>query len=134
LLGNVYVSPERRPRAGLQDVKWGEVYYADLPIKENSCVQGGRRPVVVVSNNIGNEYSSAINVIPMTSNLKKLGLPTHVQIDCLSRPSIALCEQLMTIDKNQILDRVGIVPMTVMRQIIDTLYHVQFNGDLRTAC
>jgi mRNA-degrading endonuclease toxin of MazEF toxin-antitoxin module len=70
----------------------------------------------------------------MTSNLKKLGLPTHVQIDCLSRPSIALCEQLMTIDKNQILDRVGIVPMTVMRQIIDTLYHVQFNGDLRTAC
>jgi mRNA interferase MazF len=126
--------PQKGASRGLLDIKWGEVYYADLPVKEHSVVQGGRRPVVVVSNNVGNAYSSAINIVPLTSNLKKTSLPTHVQVDCLPRPSMALCEQPMTIDKHLLLNRVGVVPKNIMGQIINVIIHVQFSGDYQTAC
>jgi mRNA interferase MazF len=126
--------PQKGASRGLLDIRWGDVYYADLPIKEHSVVQGGRRPVVVVSNNVGNAYSSAINIVPLTSNMKKLDLPVHVPVDCLPRPSMALCEQTTTIDKHQLVNRVGVVPRNIMDQIINAITHVQFSGDYQTAC
>jgi mRNA interferase MazF len=115
-------------------VKWGRVYYADLPIQVDSCVQCGKRPVAVISNDRYNEYSSVVNVVPLTSSLKNLNYPTHIPVNCLPKPSMTICEQPMTIDKNRILYPMGIIPPLVMKQIIDTLYTFQFNGDLAAVC
>ena len=80
---------------------FGDIYYADLSaIPDDMHVQYGRRPVIVVSNDACNYYSSAITIVPLTSQLKKLNMPTHVLIqgNGLEVPSMALCEQIMTIN------------------------------------
>lgn len=82
--------------------EYGDVYMAKLPRSENSKVQYGLRPVVVVSNNMANFYSPVITVIPLTSRSTKKNLPTHVFINGygLRTNSIALVEQITTIDKS----------------------------------
>lgn len=85
-----------------------EVWYANLPMRKNSCVQGGNRPVVIVSNDICNEVSTVITVVPMTRQMKKLTLPTHVIIDAPDGgQSVVLAEQIMTIDKSRLDNRLG---------------------------
>jgi mRNA interferase MazF len=128
----LFILPQKVVKRGLVDVKWGEVYYADLPIKEHSCVQGGCRPVVVVQNNIGNRYSSTVLIAPMTSCQKKMQQPTHVPVDCLKLPSIILCEQMQTIDKHQLKNRVGNIPKDIMTQVIRAI-NVQCSEEL-AAC
>lgn len=84
-------------------MKRGEVYYADLG-QTVGCEQGGMRPVVIIQNDIGNTYSSAVIVVPMTT-ANKNPLPTHVQIckdDRLKPNTIILAEQIRTIDKSRI--------------------------------
>jgi mRNA interferase MazF len=120
--------------SGLQDVRWGRIYYADLPKQENSSVQGGRRPVIAISNDRYNERSPVINIVPVTSSLKNMDFPTHIPVDCLRLPSMALCEQPMSIDKNRLLYQMGSLAPAVMKQIIDTLYNFQFNGNLQAVC
>ena len=85
-----------------------EVWYADLPVREDSSVQGGKRPVLIVSNNICNENNSVVTVIPMTRQFKGLHLPTHVVIEAPDGgESLVLVEQITTIDKQQLYDCLG---------------------------
>lgn len=88
-----------------------EIWIADLPLDEESHVQGGRRPVIIASNDIVNKYSSVITVIPLTSKIKRLDLPTHVLLheDGLAVRSLALCEQVIAVDKRLLIWRIGSV-------------------------
>ena len=86
-------------------VNRGDVYYANLSPSQGS-EQGGSRPAVVVSNDVGNNFSPVIIVAPITSKVDKKRLPTQVELntDCgLSTESIVMCEQLRTIDKARIM-------------------------------
>lgn len=86
-----------------------EIWFAELGNHYGSSVQSGSRPVLVMSNDVANHYSSTLTVIPMTTVMKKLELPTHIPVseaDCQMygshtylRESIALAEQVTTIDK-----------------------------------
>ena len=92
----------------IQEIKRGDIYYADLNPATGS-EQDGIRPVVVVQNDVGNAYSPTVVVIPMTSS-KKAFLPTHVRIaktGALIVDSIALCEQIRTIDRTRLDGYIG---------------------------
>jgi mRNA interferase MazF len=102
------------------EVKRGEIYYADLsPVVGSE--QGGVRPVLVVQNDIGNKYSPTVIVSAVTSQLCKAKLPTHVEIksgSCgLVRDSVALLEQVRTIDKRRLKTRVGDVGEELMKSV-----------------
>lgn len=91
-------------------IKKGDLYFADLsPVVGSE--QGGIRPVLVVQNDVGNKYSPTIIVAAITSQMNKAKLPTHVEIDAanngLSRNSVVLMEQLRTIDKKRLKERIG---------------------------
>ena len=89
-------------------VKKGEVYYADLnPVIGSE--QGGCRPVVIVQNNTGNLYSPTTIIVPVTARKRKKALPTHIKVKGAGLPkkSIALLEQLRTIDKSRLKEKVG---------------------------
>lgn len=93
----------------------GEIYYADLsPVVGSE--QGGYRPVVVLQNNKGNRYSTTVIVAPVSSRLTKNPLPTHVMIDsrCLEKKSVILLEQIRTIDKQRIKEKLGVIEKEVM--------------------
>lgn len=100
----------------------GEIYYADLsPVVGSE--QGGYRPVVVLQNNKGNRYSTTIIVAPVSSKLTKNPLPTHVMVesDYLEKKSVILLEQIRTIDKQRIREKVGFVENKVMQQINEAI-------------
>lgn len=78
----------------------GQIYYVH-PTIVVGCEQDGGRPAIIVSNDVGNEYSGVVEVVYLTTREKK-PLPTHVQIGSTNRPSIALCEQIETVDKERI--------------------------------
>lgn len=88
-----------------------DIWLADLPGKGDSHVQRGLRPVVVVSNDTANRYSPVISIVPLTSKLNKTAMPTHVYLRAsgLDRASLALCEQLTTVDKRCLIRRLGTV-------------------------
>ncbi|MBR2988131.1 MAG: type II toxin-antitoxin system PemK/MazF family toxin [Clostridia bacterium] len=92
------------------DFKRGEIYYADLsPVVGSE--QGGIRPVLIVQNDVGNKYSPTVIVCAVTSKLTKAKLPTHVEFlegECgLNKASVALMEQLRTLDKRRLKSKVG---------------------------
>ena len=96
----------------------GEIYYADLsPVIGSE--QGGYRPVVVLQNNKGNRYSTSIIVAPISSKLTKNPLPTHVMVEnnYLEKKSVILLEQIRTIDKQRIREKVGIIDDKIMQLI-----------------
>lgn len=96
----------------------GEIYYADLsPVVGSE--QGGYRPVIVLQNNKGNRYSTTVIIAPISSRLTKNPLPTHVTVECsaLERKSVVLLEQIRTIDKQRIKEKVGVVNGQVMSLI-----------------
>lgn len=90
------------------NIKRGQIYYANLSSAIGS-EQGGLRPVLIVQNDIGNRHSPTTIICPITSKLTKHKLPTHVEIDgegCgLLVKSVILCEQIKTIDKQRLRDR-----------------------------
>ncbi|MFC4804026.1 type II toxin-antitoxin system PemK/MazF family toxin [Filifactor villosus] len=91
-------------------VKRGDIFYADLsPVVGSE--QGGVRPVLVVQNDIGNKYSPTIIVVAITSQINKAKLPTHLEIGAkdfgLSKDSVVLLEQVRTIDKQRLRDKIG---------------------------
>ena len=92
-----------------KNIRRGDIFYADLnPVIGSE--QGDTRPVLVVQNDMGNEYSPVVIVVPLTGNLKKTSLPTHVMIPRsvgLVRDSLALVEQIRTIDRSRISDYIG---------------------------
>lgn len=82
-----------------------EIWYARLPMDRRTSVQGGARPVLIISNDVCNEKSSIVTVIPMTTQFKHLGQPTHVILELKDgTQSMALAEQIMPLDKGY-LDR-----------------------------
>ena len=96
----------------------GEIYYADLSPSYGS-EQGGLRPVLIIQNNLGNKHAPTTIIAPLTSRLTKTSLPTHVEFscDCLKNASVALLEQVRTIDKSRLKQRMGIVSCEVMEKI-----------------
>ena len=100
-------------------LKRGEIYYADLsPVVGSE--QGGIRPVLVVQNDIGNKYSPTVIVAAITSQLDKAKLPTHIEIGKefgLAKNSVALLEQIRTIDKRRLQEKIGELSLDKMKQI-----------------
>lgn len=96
----------------------GEIYYADLsPVVGSE--QGGYRPVLVLQNNKGNKFSTTIIVAPISSKMTKNPLPTHVMVEneCLEKKSVVLLEQIRTIDKQRVREKVGEVNKRVMIEV-----------------
>ncbi|QKG85452.1 type II toxin-antitoxin system PemK/MazF family toxin [Kroppenstedtia pulmonis] len=90
-------------------VKRGDVYFADLsPVVGSE--QGGVRPVLIIQNNIGNRFSPTVIVAAITAQIQKAKLPTHVEIDAktygFDRDSVILLEQIRTIDKQRLTDKI----------------------------
>ena len=82
----------------------GDVYFADLG-KRKGSVQSGYRPVIIIQNNKGNQNGPTLVVVPVSSEIKKMWLPVHVlltQESGMKERSMAMCEQITTIDKSQI--------------------------------
>ena len=92
-------------------MKCFEIWMANIPVRKNSHVQHGIRPVVIVSNNAANVHSPVVTVVPLTTKLQKCHLPTHVllQEQGLNRSSLALCEQILSLDKTCLIRRIGFV-------------------------
>lgn len=101
-------------------VKRGDVYFADLsPVVGSE--QGGVRPVLVIQNNIGNRFSPTIIVAAITAQIQKAKLPTHVEIKAdkygFERDSVILLEQIRTIDKQRLTDKITQLDAEMMDQI-----------------
>ncbi len=91
-------------------VKRGDIYYADLsPVVGSE--QGGVRPVLIVQNDIGNKFSPTVIAAAITSRQDKNNLPTHIEVnarDCgLAKDSVVLLEQVRTIDKKRLREKMG---------------------------
>lgn len=109
---------------GMEMVKRGELYYADLsPVVGSE--QGGVRPVLVVQNDIGNKYSPTIIAAAITSQLEKAKLPTHIQLPAeqygLPKDSVVLLEQIRTIDKRRLKEKIGALPDNIMARVNEAL-------------
>lgn len=104
-------------------VKRGEIYYADLsPVVGSE--QGGVRPVLVIQNDVGNRYSPTIIAAAITSQLNKARLPTHIELDTttgLPRDSVVLTEQLRTLDKQRLKDKIGALGPEAMHKVNNAL-------------
>ena len=110
-------------------VKRGDIYYADLsPVVGSE--QGGVRPVLIIQNDTGNRYSPTVIAAAITSQTGKARLPTHIDLpvdeNCgLSRDSVVLLEQVRTLDKKRLRERMGRVDDRIMEKI-DTAIAVSF--------
>lgn len=107
-----------------QVVKRGDIFYADLsPVIGSE--QGGTRPVLIIQNDIGNKYSPTIIVAAITSQINKAKLPTHVEISYedhgLNKDSVILLEQIRTIDKRRLKDKIGRISDELMSKVNQAL-------------
>lgn len=105
-------------------IKRGELYYADLsPVIGSE--QGGVRPVLVVQNDVGNRYSPTVIAAAVTSKMTKAKLPTHIELCAsdygLSKDSVVLLEQIRTIDKRRLKERIGLLSDRVMSLVDNAL-------------
>ena len=108
----------------LQIIKRGELYYADLsPVIGSE--QGGIRPVLVVQNDTGNKYSPTVIAAAVTSKINKARLPTHIELSAsvygLTKDSVVLLEQIRTIDKKRLKDKIGLLSEQTMMRVDDAL-------------
>ena len=98
----------------MSTVKRGEIYFADLsPVVGSE--QGGMRPVLIVQNDTGNRHSPTVIAAAITSQTGKARLPTHIY--GLSRDSVVLLEQIRTIDKSRLRERMGRLDNPTMQQV-----------------
>lgn len=108
----------------VQVVKRGDIFYADLsPVIGSE--QGGVRPVLIIQNDVGNRYSPTVIVAAITSQINKAKLPTHVEICCedygLTKDSVILLEQVRTIDKRRLKEKIGHISDELMKKVDDAL-------------
>ncbi|MBE7016683.1 MAG: type II toxin-antitoxin system PemK/MazF family toxin [Ruminococcaceae bacterium] len=101
-------------------VKRGDIYYADLsPVVGSE--QGGMRPVLIVQNDTGNRHSPTVIAAAITSQMGKAKLPTHIELSAqtygLSRDSVILLEQIRTIDKSRLRERMGKLDNDTMTKV-----------------
>lgn len=105
-------------------VKRGDIYYADLsPVVGSE--QGGLRPVLIIQNDVGNKYSPTVIAAAITSKLSKSKMPTHIDVYAsqfgLAKDSVILLEQIRTIDKKRLKEKMGHLDSDVMQQVNDAL-------------
>ena len=100
-------------------IKRGELYYADLsPVVGSE--QGGIRPVLVVQNDVGNKYSPTVIAAAVTSKINKAKLPPHIELPSsygLVRDSVILLEQIRTLDKRRLKERIGELNESTMSKV-----------------
>lgn len=105
-------------------VKRGDIYYADLsPVVGSE--QGGLRPVLIIQNDVGNKYSPTVIAAAITSKMGKSKMPTHIDVYAdrfgLAKDSVILLEQIRTIDKKRLKEKMGHLDTAVMAQVNDAL-------------
>ena len=105
-------------------IKRGELYYADLsPVVGSE--QGGVRPILIVQNDTGNKYSPTIIAAAITSQLNKAKLPTHIELRAnqfgLVKDSVILLEQIRTLDKRRLKEKIGELSPITMSKVNDAL-------------
>ncbi|PDY83682.1 hypothetical protein CON06_08025 [Bacillus cereus] len=102
----------------------GDVYFTDLSSVVGS-EQGGIRPVVVIQNGIANRFAPTVTVAPITSQIQKAKLPTHVEVDAkrngMQRDAVILLEQIRTIDKERLKDKITRLDDNIMEKVDDAL-------------
>lgn len=104
----------------MTDIKRGEIYYADLsPVVGSE--QGGVRPIVVIQNDVGNKYSPTVIVAAITSQINKARIPTHIELPAcaysLPKDSVVLLEQIRTIDKTRLKQKIAALDQSKMKEI-----------------
>lgn len=109
-------------------IKRGDIYYADLsPVVGSE--QGGMRPVLIVQNDTGNRHSPTVIAAAITSQINKARLPTHIELSArsygLTRDSVVLLEQIRTLDKRRLKERMGRLDESLMQQV-DSAIAVSF--------
>lgn len=113
-----------------------EIWFADLGDHYGTSVQSGNRPVLVISNDVGNQYSRTVTVIPMTTKLKRMDMPTHIILTeedcCMFRPqtlqdSVLLAEQITTIAKSALCGRLCRVTSKERKQEIEQAVAAQLD-------
>lgn len=102
------------------EINRGDIYYADLsPVVGSE--QGGVRPVLVVQNDVGNKYSPTVIIAAITSKLSKAKLPTHIELNKesynLPKDSVVLLEQIRTLDKRRLQEKLGTIDNLTMRKV-----------------
>ena len=106
------------------NVKRGDIFYADLsPVVGSE--QGGLRPVLIVQNDVGNKYSPTVIAAAITSKLDKAKLPTHIDVYAeefgLSKNSVVLLEQIRTLDKRRLREKMGHLDDVLMERVNDAI-------------
>lgn len=101
-------------------MKRGDIYYADLrPVIGSE--QGGVRPVLIIQNDVGNKHSPTVICAAITSRMNKAKLPTHIELNAskydMVKDSVILLEQLRTIDKKRLKDRVCHLDQEIMKEV-----------------
>lgn len=101
-------------------IRRGDIYYADLsPVVGSE--QGGVRPVLIVQNDVGNKYSPTVIAAAITSQKDKSNLPTHIPLSAgntgLMKDSIVLLEQVRTIDKHRLKEKMGVLDDSSMNKV-----------------
>lgn len=110
--------------------KRGDIFFADMGSDPGGNKQCGIRPVVIVSNDRANHHSPVVTVIPLTANCEKKPLPTHVFVprssgSGLSRSSLALAEQVASVNKTQLLDYKGHIFTRSVMDAMDRALRIQ---------
>jgi mRNA interferase MazF len=105
-------------------IRRGDIIYADLsPVIGSE--QGGVRPVLVIQNDIGNKYSPTVIVAAITSQINKAKLPTHVELAAeeygITKDSVILLEQIRTIDKKRLKEKIGHLSDDLMKKVDEGL-------------
>lgn len=114
-------------------MKRGDVFYADLrPVVGSE--QGGVRPVLIIQNDVGNKYSPTVICAAITSKLNKAKLPTHIELEAkkygLVKDSVILLEQLRTIDKQRLKDKVCHLDYEIMKRVnVSLLVSLELDKD-----
>lgn len=105
-------------------IKRGDIYYADLsPVVGSE--QGGMRPVLIIQNDVGNRHSPTVIAAAITSQINKAKLPTHIELGGkshgLSKDSVVLLEQVRTIDKARLKEKMGRLDDSLMHRVDDAI-------------
>ncbi len=118
-----YIPAERELKVNYS-IKRGDIYYADLsPVVGSE--QGGMRPVLIIQNDVGNRHSPTVIAAAITSQINKAKLPTHIELGGrnfgLAKDSVVLLEQVRTIDKTRLKEKMGRLDDSLMHRVDDAI-------------